>query len=179
PEREVFATDTAYGAMLAWRYFFDLGKGGTPMWGHAGLRVGTLGRSFEVDEALETPMPVAHRFYPAVGLDLSVPLMRAVRIQGAGQLFFRPNPGVSLGGDTDGSYVSEVRDYGQSVSSLGWAAELGVVGDLWGPLGYSARFRLEHYLDRFSGQGTRRGWLERGIAEDNFSSIVVGVTASW
>jgi hypothetical protein len=179
PEREVYATDTAYGAMLAYRYFRDLGRTGMPMWGYLGLRLGALGRSFEVDEPTESALPVTHRFYPAAGLDLSVPLMRAVRIEASGQFFLTPTPGVALGGDRTGEYVAEVRDYGQTVSSLGWAAELGLAGDVWGPVGYSARFRLERYLDRFSGQGTRRGWSTGGIAEDNFSSIVVGVTASW
>lgn len=179
PEREVYATDTAYGAMLAYRYFFDLGKQGAPQWGYAGLRLGAQGREFSVDEAVESPLPVAHRFYPVVGLDVSVPLMRAVRIEGAGQFFVRPGPGESIGGDANGSLIAEVRDYGTSVSSLGWAAELGVAGDIWGPLGYSARFRLEHYLDRFSGTGTRRGWTAGGVAEDTYSSILAGVTASW
>ena len=179
PEREVYATDTAYGAMLAYRYFFDLGKQGTPLFGHAGLRLGALGREFDVDEQVEAPLPEVHRFYPAVGLDVSVPLMSAVRIVGAGQLFLRPNPGQSLGGDGDGSLVAEVRDYGESVSSLGWAAELGVAGDIWGPLGYSARFRLEYYKDQFTGQGTRRGWTDGGVAEESYSSIIAGVTAAW
>jgi hypothetical protein len=177
-EREVYATDTAYGAMLAYRYFFDLGKTGAPTWGYGGIRLGALGRSFDVDETVESPLPVTHRFYPAVGMDLSVPLVRAVRLEGSGQLFLRPNPGQSIG-DDDGAYIAEVRDYGQTVSSLGWAAELGVSGDIWGPLGYSARFRLEHYLDRFEGAGTRRGWSTGGVAEDTFSSILGGVTASW
>lgn len=179
PEREVYATDTAYGAMLAYRYFFDLGKVGTPLWGHAGLRLGALGREFAVGERMDVPLPVVHRFSPAVGLDVSVPLMRAVRIEGSGQLFLRPNPGQALWGDEDGSRVAEVRDYGTAVSSLGWAAEVRVAGDLWGPLGYSVRFRLDSYLDRFTGQGTRRGWTESGVAEESYSSIVAGVTASW
>jgi hypothetical protein len=111
-----------------------------------------------------------------------------VRIEGAGQFFLRPNPGQTIGGDDNGSLVAEVRDYGTSVSSLGWAAELGVAGDIWGPLGYSARFRLEHYIDRFEGEGTRRGWTPgrvpgmpelSGVAEETYSSILVGVTASW
>jgi hypothetical protein len=179
PEREVYATDTAYGAMLAYRYFFDLGKVGTPLWGHAGLRLGALGREFDVGERMDVPLPVVHRFYPAVGLDVSVPLMRAVRLEGTGQLFLRPNPGQAPWGDEDGTWVAEVRDYGTAVSSLGWAAELGVAGDLWGPLGYSARFRLESYKDRFTGQGTRRGWTESGVAEESYSSIVAGITAAW
>ncbi len=178
PTREVYATDTTYGALLAYRYFFDLGRTGTPLWGHGGVRLGALGRVFDMDEAVEAPLPVVHRLFPAVALDVSVPLMRAVRIEGTGQLFFRPNPGRTLGGD-DGSVIAEVRDYGTSVSSLGWAAELGVAGDLWGPLGYSARFRLEHYQDRFTGQGTRRGWSNGGVAEDTYSSILAGVTAAW
>ncbi|QRN93318.1 hypothetical protein JRI60_29465 [Archangium violaceum] len=179
PEREVFATDTTYGAMLAYRYFFDLGTTGTPLWGYAGIRLGALGREFDAENSVESPLPVVHRFYPAVGVDVSVPLMSAVRIQGAGQLFLRPNPGRALGGEEDGSRLAEVLDYGESVSSIGWAAELGVAGDLWGPLGYSARFRLEHYVDRFSGAGTRRGWSEGGLAQDTYSSILAGVTASW
>jgi hypothetical protein len=179
PEREVYATDTAYGAMLAYRVFFDLGRQGEPLWGHAGMRVGALGREFDVDEPADAPLPEVHRFYPAVGLEVSVPLMRAVRIEGAGQLFFRPNPGRSLGGDDEGSQVAEVRDYGTSVSSLGWAAELGVAGDLWGPIGYFARFRLDYYRDRFSGQGIRRGWTGSGVAEESYSSIIAGLTAAW
>ncbi|WNG47946.1 hypothetical protein F0U60_30250 [Archangium minus] len=179
PERVVYATDTAYEAMLAYRYFFDLGKQGTPQWGYAGLRLGARGREFDVDEAVESPLPVTHRFYPAVALDASVPLMGSVRIVGSGQFFLLPTPGQSIGGNEDGSLISEVRDYGTSVSTLGWAAELGVVGDIWGPFGYSARFRLEHYVDRFEGQGTRRGWTAGGVAQDTFSSILAGVTASW
>ncbi|QRK06958.1 hypothetical protein JQX13_44020 [Archangium violaceum] len=179
PEREVYATDTDYEAMLAYRYFFDLGNQGAPQWGYAGLRLGAHGREFDVDEAVESPLPVTHRFYPVVALDASVPLMRSVRIVGSGQFFLLPTPGHSLGGDEDGSLVAEVRDYGTSVSTLGWAAELGLAGDIWGPFGFSARFRLEHYVDRFEGQGTRRGWTAGGVAEDTFSSILAGVTASW
>ena len=178
PEREVYATDTAYGAMLAYRYFFDLGKVGTPLWGHAGLRLGALGREFDVGERMDVPLPVVHRFSPAVGLDVSVPLMRAVRLEGAGQFFLQPTPGNTLGGG-DGSRAAEVRDHGTSVSSLGWAAELGVAGELWGPFGYSARFRLESFQDHFTGEGFRLGWISGGVAEDTYSSILAGVTAAW
>lgn len=180
PTRVVHATDTSYGAQLAYRYFFDLGKTGTPLWGYGGLRLGALGRAFDSNEAgVEAPLPVVHRFFPMVGLDVSVPLMRAVRIEGAGQLFLRPTPGNTLGGGEDGSRSAEVRDFGTSVASLGWAAELGVAGELWGPLGYSARFRLESFQDQFTGEGSRMGWTSGGVAEDTYSSILAGVTAAW
>jgi hypothetical protein len=179
PTRVVHATDTSYGGMLAYRYFFDLGKTGTPLWGYGGLRLGALGRAFESNETgVEAPLPVVHRFFPAVGLDVSVPLMRAVRLEGAGQFFLQPTPGNTLGGG-DGSRAAEVRDYGTSVSGLGWAAELGVAGELWGPFGYSARFRLESFQDHFTGEGFRLGWSSGGVAEDTYSSILAGVTAAW
>jgi hypothetical protein len=72
-----------------------------------------------------------------------------------------------------------VRDYGESVSSLGWSAELGGAGELWGPVGYSARFRLTSFRDGFSGQGTRRGWLAGGVAEELYATALAGVTLSW
>ena len=179
PTREVYATDTSYGAWLAWRYFFGLGGKSAPLWGHAGLRLGASGREFDVAETVEAPLPVVHRLHPTVGLDISVPLMRAVRIEGGGELFLLATPGRSLLGAGNGSLVAEVRDYGTTVSSLGWAAELGVAGDIWGPVGYSARFRLQHYGDRFSGTGARRGWTAGGVAEDTFSGVTAGVTLSW
>ena len=179
PRREVAATDTAYGAMLAYRYFFDLGSEQTPLWGHAGVRLGVLGHGFGVDESLEVPLPVVHRLYPAVGLEASVPLMRLVRLEGAGRFFVRPVPGSAFAGLGKGSYLAEVRDYGTEVSSFGWEAQLGVAGDIWGPFGYSARLRLEHYSDTFTGQGARRGWTEGGVAEETYSSLLAGLTAVW
>jgi hypothetical protein len=166
PVREVDAVDTAWGAMIAWRYFLDLGKAGAPLWGYGGVRLGVRGRSIGVRGGEDSALPEVDRVYPALGLDVSVPLVRVVRIEGAGQLFLRPNP-------------DQVSDYGASVSSLGWAAELGAAGELWGPLGYSVRFRLERYQDRFEGQGLRRGWTRGGVAVDTFSSLQGGVTASW
>ncbi|HSP78781.1 MAG TPA: hypothetical protein VLQ93_09645 [Myxococcaceae bacterium] len=179
PAREVFATDQAFEAMLAWRYFFGLGRGARPLWGHGGLRLGLMGRAFAGDEAVDSPLPVTHRLFPAVGLDVSVPMLRVLRVFGAGRLFLRPRPGegeLLFGGST---LAAEVRDHGESVSSLGWSAELGVAGELWGPVGYSARFRLTSFHDGFSGKGTRRGWLAGGVAEELYATALAGVTLSW
>ncbi|WP_063725036.1 hypothetical protein [Cystobacter fuscus] len=180
PQREVTATDTAYGAMLAWRYFFAREGSDAPLWGYAGVRLGVLGREFGLDETLNVALPLVHRFSPAVGVDVSVPLLRLVRVEAAGRFFFLPSPGHSLsGGGDDGPYPSEVRDYGTAVSSLGWSAEVGVAGDVWGPFGYSVRGHVEGYRDGFTGQGTRRGWTEGGVAQETYLSVLAGVTASW
>ncbi len=73
-----------------------------------------------------------------------------------------------------------MRDFGTSVSSFGWSAELGLAGGIWGPLGYSLRFRLARFQDTFSGSGVRTGWTTNGgVAEDTFSSLHGGVTGSW
>jgi hypothetical protein len=169
--REVFATDQVYGAMLAYRLFFVLGKGERPTWGHGGLRLGMLGRAFEGADGVESPLPVTRRLSPAVALDFSVPVWRAVRIVGAGQLLLLPRPGEAL--------RPQVRDHGTSVSSLGWGAELGVAGEVWGPLGYSARFRVDSFRDGFSGPGALRGWGGGGVAEELYATVLAGVTASW
>lgn len=179
PTRDVYATDTAYGAMLAYRYFFGLGSPSAPLWGHVGLRLGVAGREFGVDETVDAPLPVAHRIFPAVGLDVSVPLMRVLRIEGSGSFFFRPVPGQALLGLGSGAQVAEVRDYGSAVSSIGGAAELGVAGEFWGPLGYSARVRWEHYSDGFTGAGARRGWTAGGVAEDTYVTALAGLTLGW
>ena len=180
PPREVTSTDTAYGAMLAWRYFFARGGADSPLWGYAGARLGLLGREFGVDETLNVALPVVHRFFPAVGLDVSVPLMKQVRLEGAGRFFYSPSPGRSWrGGGENGPYTSEVHDYGTAVSSFGWEAQVGVAGEVWGPFGYSVRGRLESFRDGFTGQGARRGWTEGGVAEDTYVSVLGGITASW
>ncbi|WP_204491421.1 hypothetical protein [Archangium primigenium] len=179
PTREVAATDTAFGATLAYRVFFDLGSEQTPLWGHVGVRLGAYDHGFAVEDPLDVPVPVVHRLTPVVALEASVPLMRLIRLEGGGRLFYQPVPGGAFAGLGKGPFLSEVRDYGTAVSSVGWEAQLGLAGDLWGPFGYSARLKLEHYSDTFTGAGTRRGWTEGGVARDAYSSLWVGLTAAW
>ena len=136
-----------------------------------------MGRAFDVDESAASPLAGTHRVYPVVGLEVSVPLARAVRIEGAGHVFINPKPGQWIEDESD--LDLEVRDLGESVSSTGWSAELGLAGDIWGPLGYSVRFKLMHYKDTFSGQGVRTGWEQGGVAEETYSGLQWGLTASW
>ncbi|MFP2925834.1 hypothetical protein ACLESO_11565 [Pyxidicoccus sp. 3LG] len=175
--REVSATDSVLTAQALYRYFFGLGES-RQLLGYAGLRAGLLTRAFDVDDPAEIPLTGTHRLFPAVGLEVSVPLLRAVRLEGAGQVFISPKPGQGFS-DEGGALDLEVSDYGTSVSSFGWEAELGVAGEVWGPFGYSVRFRLSRYQDTFSGAGTREGWSAGGVAEETYSSLHWGITASY
>ncbi len=175
--REVVATDSVLTAQALYRYFFPLGES-KQLLGYAGLRAGLLTRAFDVDESAQSALLGSHRLFPAVGLEVSVPLLRAVRLEGAGQVFIGAKPGQGFD-DEGGALDLEVSDYGTSVSSFGWEAELGVAGELWGPFGYSVRFRLSRYQDTFSGAGTRTGWEAGGVAEETYSSLQWGLTATY
>ncbi|MET0405401.1 MAG: hypothetical protein ABW123_23495 [Cystobacter sp.] len=115
PEREVSASDTAYGAMLAWRYVFNRGDARSPLWGYAGARLGLVGRAFDVDETLNVALPVVHRLHPAVGLDVSVPLFPQVRVEAGGRLFLLASPAPALRGGERGPNGAELRDYRTAV----------------------------------------------------------------
>ncbi|WP_338866595.1 hypothetical protein [Myxococcus stipitatus] len=175
--REVVATDSVFTAQAMYRYFFGLGSS-RQLLGYAGVKAGMLTRSFNVDAPADSPLSSTHRLFPAVGLEVSVPLLRQVRLEAAGQFFIGPKPG--QGFDDDGGALNlEVSDYGTSVSSFGWEAELGVAGEVWGPFGYQVRFELSQFKDTFSGAGTRTGWNNGGVAEDTYSSIHWSLTASY
>lgn len=174
PDTKVSATDTSLTALAMYRYYFERSHGETPLLGYVGVRGGVMGRAFAVDESA---LRGTHRLAPVVGLEVSVPLLRPLRVEGAGHLFIQPKPGHWVNDTSD--LDLEVRDFGESVSSTGWSAELGLAGDVWGPLGYSVRFNLTHFKDTFSGAGARTGWSAGGVAEETYSTVTWNLTASW
>ncbi|MDY7227983.1 hypothetical protein [Hyalangium rubrum] len=178
PTRTVVATDTMLMASLLYRYYFNMGTESTPRLGFAGLKGGMLGRAFDVDDEARAPLTGSHRLHPSVGLEFSVPLRRWLRIEGGGQFFLNPQAGQSLTEDK-GALELEVRELGEQVSSAGWSAELGVAGDFWGPLGYSARFRYTNVKDTFTGRGSKFGWEQGGVAQENHADILWGLTVSY
>jgi len=164
--RQVYAADSAITALLAFRYFFSLGRE-EPLLGHAGIHGGFGTRRFDVDaNALSAAvrLPGSHRNYPVVGLDVSIPIFKFLRVEGTGNYFINPKP-----------FASEVASYGATASATGWGGELGLTGDVWGPLGYLVRFRYERYKDQFSGSGS--SWQSGGAAEESYAGIFWGVTA--
>lgn len=111
-------------------------------------------------------LPTTSRTHPSVGLDVSVPLARLARVEAGFLYFIRPQPG------------HEQRDrYGPEVSSSGFGLEVGVSGDLFGPLDYSVRYRFQKYADTFSGAGT--DWTEGGISQESYSGLTWTVGTSF
>ncbi|RKH28913.1 hypothetical protein D7Y13_35120 [Corallococcus praedator] len=177
PVREVTATDTAFTAQALYRFYFRFGTT-RPQQGYVGARAGLQTRAFDVEEATDNPLSGTHRVFPSVALDLSVPLFSSVRLDASGGLLLSPKPGRSPEAD-GGRRALEISDFGTSVSSFGWSAELGVSGEIWGPFGYDVAFRLAHFRDQFSGAGTLTGWADGGVAEETYSSLHAGLTASY
>jgi hypothetical protein len=164
--RQVYAADTAITALVAFRYFFSLGRE-EPLVGFAGIHGGFGTRRFDVDSnalSAAVRLPGSHRNYPVVGLDVSVPIFRFLRVEGAGNYFVNPKP-----------IASEVNPYGGTVSASGWGGELGLAGDVWGPLGYLVRFSYERYKDQFSGTGS--SWQSGGAAEESYAGLFWGMSA--
>lgn len=178
PTRSVVATDSVMTAMLLYRYYFNLGTESRPRLAYAGFRGGMLSREFEVDQDARAPLTGSHRLHPAVGLDFSVPLRHWLKVEGGGQFFIGPKAGTSLTAD-EGELELEVRDLGTEVSSFGWYGELGVAGEVWGPLGYSVRARYTSVKDTFTGDGSRFGWEAGGVAQESHMDVRWGLTASF
>jgi hypothetical protein len=178
PTRTVVATDMQLSAMLLYRYYFNMGTDSRPRLGYAGLRGGVLSREFDVDEDARAPLTGSHRLHPSAGLEFSIPLRRWLRIEGGGQLYLGPRAGQSLFED-EGALELEVRELGETVSGAGFSTELGVGGDFWGPLGYSLRFRYTSVKDTFTGAGSKFGWEQGGVAQEQHADIVFGLTATY
>jgi hypothetical protein len=178
PTRSVVATDSVVTGMLLYRYYLNLGTESRPRLAYAGFRGGLLSRAFEVDQQARAPLTGSHRLHPAAGLEFSVPLRHWLRVEGGGQFFISPKAGKSLSADK-GALELEVRDLGAEVSSSGWYGELGLAGELWGPLGYSVRGRYTTVKDTFTGAGARFGWDQGGVASEQHIDIRWGLTASF
>jgi hypothetical protein len=178
PTRSVVATDSVLTAMLLYRYYLNLGTESRPRLAYAGFRSGVLSREFEVDQQARAPLTGSHRLHPSAGLEFSIPLRHWLRVEGGGQFFINPKTGQSLTAD-QGALELEVRDLGAEVSSFGWFAELGVAGEVWGPLGYSVRGRYTTVKDTFTGRGSRFGWGEGGVASEQHIDVRWGMTASF
>jgi len=164
--RSVSGTDNAFSALLAYRYYFPLAVLTGPQPGYGGLHFGYGLRNFSVDSTSGTPLLGSSRSYPLAGLEISVPVAWYLRLEAAGNLFFGPSAG-----------QDQRADYGPTVSSSGLEFAFGVSGDVWGPVGYVAKFKYAKYSDTFSGRGA--SWQNGGTAEESYAGLFAGASVSY
>lgn len=177
--KEAYALDQEYAFMLAFRYFFGMGSARNPQVGYVGARAGWVGRVFEFDPNAQVALPGSHRGYPAFGVDFSIPVVRLLRFEGAAEYFVNPKAG-----------VDEIAGYGDlnhstgGAEGRGFAVEAGIAGDVWGPIGYLVKLRVNRYSDFFYGPGQL--WtcsdgpgLCGGAAHESYSTLNWGVTVAF
>jgi hypothetical protein len=176
PTQTLTAQDLTLGAAALYRYPFSLDDRGLKLPGYVGLRAGVQQRSFvlEGEEHLEFN---TRRLYPLVGLEALVPLARRAQVEAGVQLLLSPRPGKGLGSSEQRDL--EVRSYGESVSSRGWSARLGLSGEVWGPFGYAARVQITRFRDRYAGAGSLAGWRAGGAAEETVTAAHWALTARY
>jgi hypothetical protein len=164
--QSVKGADSAISLLAVYRFYFALSLTSSPQAGYVGLHGGLGYRSFTVDSAPGLPALSTHRTYPQIGIEASIPIYSFLKVEAAGNYFVGPK--VSQ---------SDIVQYGTAVSSSGFGFEAGFAGDVWGSLGYTARFKYASYSDTISGTGT--SWQNGGAAQEKYSSIIWGVTASF
>ncbi|HVE84370.1 MAG TPA: hypothetical protein VND93_16055 [Myxococcales bacterium] len=160
-DKQVLSTDTSFAAHAMYRVYFALG-GARGFWSYAGLRAGVMGRLFDVDPEAVVPVAGSHRVYGMAGLDLGVRFAPAACVEAAVWYFHDPHAG-----------QQDLVPYGQSVRGRGLGAELGIRGELAGPLGYMVHGHFAGYADVFSGAGLR--WANGGAAEELYFSVTWGL----
>jgi hypothetical protein len=164
--KPLIATDDEWHAEAAWRFYFDVRRERDPLAGYVGLRGGLSAHIFDVDRAAVDPLPGSKRRFAVAGVDISYPIARILRLEGSGSWFFGPGPAL------DGTTGAWAQATGQ-----GWSAEAGIAGDLLGPIGYVLKFRTVTFKDHYT--GAQAGLADRAVAEESFSSLNWGLTASF
>ena len=184
PDKVVRSDDVGFSGQLAWRYHFQMGYGDPQPVGWAGIRGGLVSRSFMIDPTAGTSLPSSQRAYPTgigfptIGLDAAVPLNRFLRFEATLQYFINPRPA-----DEQIIGYGNLNDPTGGASATGLGLELGVTGNIWGPIGYAVRWRYMGFTDRYYGQGQKWTVCNEqqcgGVGEESFHSIIWGVTASY
>jgi hypothetical protein len=184
PDKTVKSDDIGFSAQLAWRYHFQMGYGDPQPVGWVGLRGGMQSRSFLIDPMAGTSLPSSERVYPTgagfftIGIDGAVPINKFLRIEAVLSYFSNPRPA-----------AEQIVGYGNlndptgGATATGLGFELGLSGEVWGPLGYTVRWRYQGFTDRYYGQGQKWTVCNEqqcgGVGEESFHSIIWGVTASF
>lgn len=184
PDKTVKSDDVGFSMQLAWRYHFQMGYGEPQPVASVGIRGGLQSRSFLIDPEAGTSLPSSERVFPTgigfptFGVDASIPLNQYLRFELVLSYFLNPRPA-----------AEQIVGYGNlndptgGATATGLGLELGVAGDIWGPLGYVVRWRYQGFTDRYYGQGQKWTVCNElqcgGVGEEAFHSIIWGITASY
>lgn len=162
PDTEADASDTGYRLEAAFRWLFARGDSGG-LTGFVGARAGFVSRTFDVDSSVAAILPGAHHRGPTAAIDFSFPFARWLRAELSAELYPHLLPG-----------ADETVGFGSSGAGFGYGFQVGPAGQLWGPLGYSARVVYLHLTDTFEGQGV--SWQGGGVTEEGDLSLQLGLT---
>lgn len=200
--QQVKSTDLGFSAQLAYRYHFEMGvslgsqeagpysvKGASPV-GWFGLRGGVATRSFTIDPTSTLELPSTQRGPHGVfGVDLALPVLPQLRFEFGFSLFLNARPGANeirgFGNPTDPSEGVDVFGDPNVVgpTAVSFGLEAGVAGQIWGPIGYTVRWRMASYTDLYYGQGQKWTICDEsqcgGVGEESYHSLIFGLTASY
>ena len=190
PEKIVKSDDIGFTAHLVWRYHFQMGYGDPqqPV-GWVGIRYfGVQSRSFLIDPKAGTALPSSQRVAPtgfgflSFGIDAAIPVNKFLRFE---IVFHPPVLGFINPKPADEQIVGygNLNDPTGGATATGVGLELGVSGEIWGPIGYKVVWRYMGFTDRYYGQGQKWTVCNElqcgGVGEEAFHSIIWGVTASY
>lgn len=179
PEKDVVSTDRGWHAQLGYHFPFVFGSDSNPLVAYIGPTVGVASRVFEIDAQAMVPLPGSFRVFPQFGVEAGVPLgSKYARLELGFTYFLNPKPGP----DEIVGY-GNLNDPSGGGSGSGFQFEAGLGGEVWGPIGYTIRFRHTRFTDQFFGQGKK--WTKcdatqcGGAAEEVYSALFWGITASF
>ncbi|MFO0597409.1 MAG: hypothetical protein U0228_19020 [Myxococcaceae bacterium] len=189
-DKTVKSDDLQFSAEFLYRYHFRFGLGldalsgkgnppaGQPL-GYLGIHLGFQTRSFLIDPTAGTSLPSSDRAgFLALGAEGALPIFPFLRFE-AGVAFY-VNPHTS---------AEQIVGYGNlndptgGATATGFGIDAGVTGRVWGPLGYSVKWRMMSFVDRYYGQGQKWTVCNEmqcgGVGEESFHSIVWGLTGQF
>lgn len=196
PDKTVNSDDISWNVQGTFRYHFEMGIG-VDMFGAAtnpklellrhylqpvgwvGLRGGGMSRSFLIDPNAGVSLPSSDRAgFGVLGIDAALAIFPFLRLELAGSIYFNPRPGP----DQIIGY-GNLNDPTGGATASGFGLEAGLAGDIWGPIGYSVRWRMMSFTDRYYGQGQKWTVCNEqqcgGVGEESFHTLIWGLTASY
>lgn len=190
-EQTVKSNDLGFMGQVAYRYHFEMGvamgaqeagpyyrKQASPV-GWVGLRGGIATRNFVIDPNANLSLPSSQRaIHGVVGLDVALAILPQLRFEFGGSIFMNPKPSAEqiIG-------YGNLKDPTGGATAFGFGIEAGVAGQIWGPIGYTVRWRMTGYKDTYYGQGQK--WIVcndtqcGGVGEETYHSLIFGLTASY